>query len=116
MVESKINQDFNEESFTKIIGSEAFLNLSTDTQNKIIGNMYNDRGKDGGSMGKFLGVNPNNASIHIGFILCILLIIIVVIDFIHSYWVGQNVNLDVISAVIPVITLYFGYIFGKSSK
>ena len=112
-----INQNLNgADSITSIIGSETFLSLDTDIQNKIIDTVHNDKEKDGGVMGKFLGTKPANASMHIGFILCILLVLLIVIDFIYSYIVGQSVNMDLVNTIIPVITLFLGYIFGKGAN
>ena len=111
-----INQSLNGvDAISAIIGTENFLNLDSDIQNKIIDTVHTDKEKDGGVMGKFLGSNASNVSMHIGFILCILLIILIAIDFFHSYYVGESINMDLVKTIIPVITLSIGYIFGKGS-
>ena len=48
---------------------------------------------------------------HIALIICCLLILIVIIDMIHSYIVGNNINMDLISLIIPVVTLSLSDIF-----
>ncbi|MBQ2961096.1 MAG: hypothetical protein IJE09_07735 [Oscillospiraceae bacterium] len=112
-----INQNLNGvDSITSIIGSETFLSLDTDIQNKIIDTVHNDKEKDGGVMGKFLGTKPANASMHIGFILCVLLVLLMGIDFVHSYIVNESINMDLVNTIVPVITLSIGYIFGKGSN
>ena len=104
------------DTITSIIGSETFLSLDSDMQNKIIDTVHNDKEKDGGVMGKLLGTKASNASMHIGFILCVLLIILLGIDFVHSYFVGESINMDLVNTIVPVITLSIGYIFGKGSN
>ena len=53
---------------------------------------------------------------HIGFVICAILILVVIIDAIHSYCVGQSINLDLLEIVFPIVTLSLGYIFGKGSN
>ena len=50
---------------------------------------------------------------HIGLILSILLVILIGIDFFHSYSVKESINMDLVNSIVPVITLSIGYIFGK---
>lgn len=111
-----VNQNLNgADPIAVIMESENFLNLDKNLQNKIIDTVYNDKEKDGGVMGKFLGNKPTNASMNICLILCVLLIVILLVDIIHSYFVGESINMELINTVIPVITLFMGYIFGKGS-
>lgn len=104
------------DTITSIIESDTFVNLNPNLQNKIIDTVHNDKEKDGGVMGKFLGTRPANASMHIGFIICVFLILILIIDFFHSYAINKDINMDLVNQIIPVLTLSMGYIFGKGSN
>ena len=109
-----LNRNINNDSITDILSSENFLNLDVNIQNKIIDTMHNDKEKDGGFMGRFLGTKSSNVSMHIALIICCLLILIIIIDMMHSYIIGNNINMDLISLISPILTLSLGYIFGKS--
>lgn len=116
MMGNGVNQNLNgTDSITAIIESENFVNLDQNLQKKIIDTVQSGKEKDGGAMGKFLGNNPSNVSMHISLILCVLLVLLLLIDFIHSYAVGENINMEFVTIVVPVITLSIGYIFGKGS-
>ncbi len=116
MMGNGVNQSLNgTDPISAIMESENFVNLDQNLQNKIIDTVYSDKEKDGGVMGKFLGNKPANASMNICLILCVLLIVILVVDIIHSYHVGESINMDLVNTVVPVITLSMGYIFGKGS-
>ena len=104
------------ENISTIINTDTFINLDSNLQNKIIDTVYTSKDKDGGVMGKLLGTKPTNSSIHIGFILSVLLILILIVDFVHSYIVNESINMDLVNIIIPVITLYLGYILGKGSN
>lgn len=111
-----INQNLNEsDAIASIISSGTFVSLDPNLQNKIIDTVYNGREKDGGVVGKFLGNKFANAAINISFILCALLVLILIIDSIHSYLISESINMDLVDRIIPVITLSIGYIFGKGS-
>jgi len=110
-----VNQNLNGTNpIAAIIESENFLNLDHNTQNKIIEAVYSDKEKDGGLMGKFLGNRPSNMSLNICLILCVLLMVFLLIDCVHSYQIGKSINMELVSVVIPVISLSLGYVFGKS--
>lgn len=111
---STVNQNLNElDSIASVVNSENFVNLDPNIQNKIIDTMHNDKEKGGGLIGKLLGNKLINASINMSFIICILFIIIMIIDLIHSYCVNENINMDLINIIVPVIMTSIGYIFGK---
>lgn len=81
-MKNEISQNLNQtDTITSIISSDTFLNLDSNIQNKIIDTVHNDKEKDGGVMGRFLGTKSTNASMHIGLILSILLVILIGIDF-----------------------------------
>lgn len=96
-----------------LAGPETFLSLDSEMQDKIISSIVEDR--KGGIMGKFLGTEPTNVSMHIALILCVLLLVILGIDFFHAYSIEKEVNMDLVGTIIPVVTLSLGYIFGKGS-
>lgn len=109
-----INQHLDETNYiTSIISSETFVNLDPNLQDKIISNAYNDKEKDGGFMGRFLGNRFANAAVNISFILCVLLVLVLIIDSIHPYSINEGINMDLVDRIIPVVTLSIGYIFGK---
>ena len=113
---NKLNAELNTSgSLTSLVTSKTFVNLDQDLQNKIIESVAKENTKKGGLMGKFLGTDSANASMHISLILCGLLILLLAIDFFHAYHVQKNINMDLVSTIIPVITLSLGYIFGKGS-
>lgn len=112
-----INQNISgTDTITAIISLDTFVSLDPNLQNKIIDTVHNDKDKDGGILGKLLGAKRENASIHIGFIICVLFTIILVLELIHSYCIEGDINMDFINVIVPVITLSIGYIFGKGSN
>lgn len=116
MMGNGVNQNLNgTDPIAVIMESENFVNLDPNLQNKIIDTVYSDKEKDGGAMGKFLANKPANASVNIGFVVCVILIAVLVIDIVHSYCVSESINMDLVKTVVPVITLSMGYIFGKGS-
>ncbi|MBO5270504.1 MAG: hypothetical protein J6B77_06950 [Clostridia bacterium] len=116
MAKNGITLNAPEDSITSLISSESFLNLDTQTQNKLIEAVHNNREKDGGYMGKFLGTKPANVAMHIALIICFLLIAIVIIDSVYSYTKGEGINLELVNIIVPVVSLSLGYIFGKGSS
>lgn len=113
---SELNSGLNvEDSLISLVSTESFLNLDPSLQTKIIESVSTEKTKQGGMMGKFLGTNSTNLSMHIALILCGLLILLLGIDFIHSYGTQKEINMELVSTIIPVVTLSLGYIFGKGS-
>ncbi len=104
------------EAITSILDKKSFVNLSPDLQNKIIDTVHNNVEKGGGIMGKFLGTKQTNVAMHIGLIICVILLLIVIVECIHSYFVKDSINMDLVSAILPIITLFLGYIFGRGSN
>lgn len=104
----KLIASSTEESLTAVIGAEGFDRLSEDTKKLVIAGVTNNRGKDGGFMGRFFGHKKENAAMHIAFVLCILLAIIGLICLVlgKDYW----------NVIIPAITTGMGYMFGKGDK
>ena len=72
--------------------------------------------REGGKIGQWLGTNTKNASIHIAMIVSMALLIICVIDLVHSFFPEQAISSKVWDLAFPVITLALGYIFGKGES
>lgn len=106
----------NENSINDIVGSEGFSKLNPELQGQIVKLIEKGKEKDGGVLGRFFGIKPINVAMHIGFVICAILIFVVIIDAIHSYCIGQSINLDLLEIVFPIVTLSLGYIFGKGSN
>lgn len=108
-----VNTKLSESIVTAVINSDNFVGLDSDLQGKIIDTMHQAKEKDAGLMGKLFGTKPINAAMHISLILCCFLLIIFIIDAIHAYIVGQEINMELFNTILPVITLSLGYIFGQ---
>lgn len=96
--------------------SESSFDKLNDDQKQIVLAGNNDvvnKEKDAGRMGKFLGANTKNASIHITLLICGVLLVLCIIDLFHSYKPEQELTSEVWNLIFPVITLALGYIFGK---
>ena len=99
--------------------SETSFNKLNDEQKNIILAGFNDansKDKEGGILGRLLGTNTKNASIHIAFIICVVLLAYCGIDLIHSFCPKANLSTEVWEKIFPVVTLALGYIFGKGEK
>lgn len=112
-----INQDFSNlgSSLIGIANEKIFVKLDKDIQKNIINNLAEaDAAKrDAGAFGQILGTNTKNVVIHAGLLICIILVIVLIMDCLHAYYADQGINMDLVNVIIPVITLYLGYIFGK---
>ena len=114
-MDGKINQSLNDTSstLTTIIQSDNFVNLAPQTQTSII---EADKGKGAGFVGKFLGVNTQNAAIHFAFIICLLLFALILITMIYAWVTNETMNVELIGAFLSPISLSLGYIFGKGTS
>lgn len=96
--------------------SESSFDKLNDDQKQIVLAGNNDvvnKEKDAGRMGKLLGASTKNASIHTALLICVGLLIICIVDLIHSYVPDSKLTSEVWNLIFPVITLALGYIFGK---
>jgi len=109
---NKLNNQNDSNPINNLVESKNFINLSQEVQTKVLKSIGDNTGKEGGFLGKFLGNKISNAALHIALIICILLLIIVIIDMFHSYIVNCDINIELITIILPVITLSLGYIFG----
>lgn len=113
-MDNRINNKLSkEDGLASIVSAKNFVALDKNIQKKIIDAVHEDKSKESGIMGKFLGTRATNVAMHIGFIICIFLLITWAIDLVHSYLIRENINLELTQLILPVVTLYLGYIFGK---
>ena len=111
----KINESTVENNIINGISEDSFNKLN-DEQKSIVLTGNNDaqnRNKDGGWLGQIFGVNTRNSSIHIAFIICIVLLLFCCIDLLHSFCKGNTLTSEIWNLIFPVVTLALGYIFGK---
>lgn len=106
----------NNDTLNNIISNENFSQLNPQLQNTIITAVNDNKAKDGGFLGKLLGLKPINIAMNIALLICVLLILIVIIDTLHAYHIDKSINIELINIVLPVVTLSLGYIFGKGSN
>lgn len=95
------------------------FNKLTDEQKKIaiIGdNEFKTKKQEGGVLGEFFGTNIKNASIHIAFVICIVLLIFCGVDLVHSFFGKNKITSEMWNLIFPVVTLALGYIFGKGEN
>ena len=114
----RINKNLNNNAVAGLLNKKGFLNLDKDVQSAIVDSVAagNETDKNGGRMGKFLGANPANASIHIAFLLCTMLVLVLVFDCIFSYSHGKSINMDLVNIITPVVTSALGFVFGRGTK
>lgn len=111
----KINRGTIDDGSINGISKDSFDKLSPEQKNIVLSgnNDSRNKDKDGGCLGKFLGVNPRNASMHIALIICGILLLFCAIDLGVSLFRGSDITSQVWESIFPVITLALGYIFGK---
>lgn len=111
-MDGRINPQLKKEgTLSDVVGQQNFSKLNPNIQELIIQAAKDIKQKDGGWLGQVLGTHPTNASLHIGLILSSLLILLIIVD---TY--GKSLNLELVKIILPVITLYLGYIFGRNSN
>lgn len=99
--------------------SEKSFNRLNDEQKAMVLSGYNDaqiKKKDGGWFGKIFGANTKNASIHIAFVICCVLLVFCGIDLLHSFCGENTITSEIWTLIFPVVTLALGYIFGKGES
>ena len=80
-----------EETIVTLIRTEGFNQLSDENKQMIITTLQDskDKEKEGGFMGKMFGTRKENASMHIAFFLCCILLLMSAIDMIHAMYMGM---------------------------
>lgn len=107
------NLGFNETAIASVATPDTFMKLSEDCQYKIIDGINESKTKEGGSMGKIFGTRPENVSMHIALILCLILLLYCGIDLLASVVLNRAINSELWNTIMPVVTLALGFIFGK---
>ncbi len=117
-MENKINKNAVDTAVINGIPEKSFNKLSDEQKNIVLtgNNDINRKDKDAGKFGKLLGANPQNAAIHIAFIICGVLLLFCIIDLIHSFYPEQELTSEMWNLIFPIITLALGYIFGKGEN
>lgn len=100
---------------SSLITSDNFLNLKPGMQHKVIDTILVAKEKDGGYIGKLIGIHPLNAALNVAYTVIILLLLFLLIDMVHSYLVCRRIDMELVKVIIPAITLSMGYIFGKGN-
>lgn len=103
------------DAIVSVISSDKFGDYDSEMQQEILSQIEKSNLRDGGFVGKFFGNKKELTSMNIAATICILLIIICGIDVIHTIFSESELHMDLISAIIPVVSLSLGFIFGKSS-
>lgn len=112
----KLSNGFADNSVINAITAENFGTLPKDVQKSILDSLEKANQRDGGVLGKFFGNKKEIASMNIAAVICILLILICGLDVVHSILADKELHMDLISTIIPVVSLSLGFIFGKGGK
>lgn len=113
----KINEiAFGEMAVASVAIDANFNKLSEANQALIINGISDDKTKAGGLMGKLFGVNREIASMNIAALICFMLILICIVDVLSMIFTDNGLHMELISAIIPVISLSVGFIFGKGEN
>lgn len=115
MEESAVPKQRNTD-LASLLESDSFLKLDPTIQKQIISAVKTDNEKSGGLIGKLLGIKRDNLAIHAILIICLALLLLIVLDNLHAYFTGSEINMELVNIIIPVITLAIGYIIGNSAK
>ena len=109
-------QNNNIHTLTALLESDCFLKLDPVVQQQILDTLSKESDNPCGLMGKLLGSKPANLAIHVVLILCLALLLVILVDNLHAYRAGNAINMELVTVIIPVISLAIGYIFGRCSK
>lgn len=111
----KINNNTSNYNNINGISEKSFNKLNDEQKNTVLtgNNETQNKDKDGGCFGKILGANTRNASIHIAFIICCVLLLFCGIDLFHSFGKDNVITAEIWNLIFPIVTLALGYIFGK---
>ena len=115
MGESAVPKQRNTD-LASLLESDSFLKLDPTIQKQIISAVKTGNEKSGGLIGKLLGIKRDNLAIHAILIICLALLLLIVLDNLHAYFTGSEINMELVNIIIPVITLAIGYIIGNSAK
>lgn len=116
MANKSNNNSSDRNSIVNAISTDSFISFPEETQKIIIDSIEKVNERDGGILGKFFGIKKEIASMNIAATICILLIAICGIDVFNSIFTNKEIHMELISTIIPVVSLSLGFIFGKSGK
>lgn len=105
--------ELNRDTFSGIASSEKFAEYTPEIQNRILDSLENRSQKEGGFMGKLFGNDKDLASMNVAVFICTVLMLICIIDIVQSCFGNRQMHMELISSIIPVISLAIGFIFGK---
>ena len=100
---------------SSIITSETFPTLKPGMQHKVIDTIMVSKERDGGFIGKIIGVHPLNAALNVAYTVIIFLFLFLLVDMIHSYLSCRKIDMELVKLIVPAITLSVGYIFGRGN-
>lgn len=114
----KINKNTIDANSINGISEKSFNKLSDEQKNIVLSgnNETQNKNKEGGLLGRLLGANTKNASVHIAFVVCFMLLFFCGADLFHSFCENNTLSSEVWDKVFPVITLALGYVFGKGEE
>ena len=114
----KLTNDNENPIFINGVTNEVFKSLSDEEKNIVLtgNNETQSKKQDAGYLGKIIGTNTKNASIHIALILSLIALVFCGLDLIHSFFCDNTLTSEVWSNSMPIVTLALGYIFGKSER
>lgn len=115
---SSLNTTASSQSTINNVPLKSFDKLNNEQKIIVLtgNNVQSEKEKDSGFMGRFLGANPKNASIHVALIICIILLIFCLVDLVHSYHSEGTISAQIWDHVFPIVSLSLGYIFGKGES
>lgn len=108
--------ELNRDAFSGIASSEMFREYTPDIQNRILDSLESRNQKEGGIMGKLFGNDKDLASMNVAVFICTILMLICIIDIVQSCFGDRQMHMELISSIIPVISLAIGFIFGKGKN
>lgn len=114
---SKLNNNLSgSDNITSVISSDKFGEYSPEMQQAILDKLEKMGQNDGGLMGKLFGNKKELASMNIAVFICSILLLICAIDVIHSIWINGEIHMNLITTMIPVVSLALGFVFGKGES
>lgn len=100
----------------ELVSSKGFQSVTENIQEKALNSIEIQNQNEGGRMGRFFGTKKENAAMNIAFMICCILFVFCLIDIICAIIRGESAYTELIKAILPIITLTLGYIFGKGEK
>lgn len=108
MPNNKLNNNNSNPSLNSLMRPQNFNALTEENKKAVIDTIREvySKEKEGGFLGKFLGTNRINASMHIAFIICLALIVVGSVIKESNIW----------DKILTLIATAIGYVFGTTQK